>query len=121
MFLWPVKWLRLKNEGMKFLLDQDVPDNISYSLKEMGHEVSHLREVLPTTTEDQAVLGYAVEHQLILITCNRDDFLSLAQNTAHHGIIILIRRKNRALERGCLVQLLDKAGENGLRGNINFA
>jgi hypothetical protein len=36
-------------------------------------------------------------------------------------MIILIRRKSRAQERAALIRLLDKAGESGLRGNINFA
>ena len=57
----------------------------------------------------------------LLITCNRDDFLAAAGGMPHHGIIILIRRRSRALERAALVRLLDTAGESGLRGNINFA
>ena len=32
---------------MKFLLDHDVPDDVSYSLESLGHEVVKLREVLP--------------------------------------------------------------------------
>jgi hypothetical protein len=56
-----------------------------------------------------------------LITCNRDDFLTLSQSTAHAGIVILVRRRSRAQERAALVQLLDKAGESGIVGNVNFA
>jgi len=37
------------------------------------------------------------------------------------ALIILIRRKTRAQERAALVRLVDKAGESGLRDNINFA
>ena len=37
------------------------------------------------------------------------------------GIIVLIRRKTRAAERAALIRLLDKAGETGIRKNINFA
>ena len=71
--------------------------------------------------KDDAVLRLAGERDCILITCNRDDFLAAATRIAHHGIIILIRRKSRALERATLVQLLDSAGESGLNDNINFA
>ena len=39
----------------------------------------------------------------------------------HAGIIVLIRRKSRALERSALVRLLDRAGESGISGNFNFA
>ena len=106
---------------MKFLLDHDVPDDLAYSLETLGHQVVHLRDVLSVTTEDEDVLRYAASHDHILITCNRDDFLELAQDIPHGGIIILVRRKNRIVERVALVRLLDRADESGLRGNINFA
>jgi predicted nuclease of predicted toxin-antitoxin system len=106
---------------VKFLLDHDVPDDVAFSLEALGHVVIKLREVVPTTTSDDDVLRLAGERSCLLITCNRDDFLAAATSIAHHGIIILIRRKSRALERAALVHLLDSAGESGLTGNINFA
>ena len=42
---------------MKFLLDHDVPDDLSYVLEELGHEVSRLREVLPRDAPDPVVLS----------------------------------------------------------------
>ena len=65
--------------------------------------------------------GYAAGHGHVMITCNRDDFLALAPAIGHAGIIVLIRRKSRIAERAALVQLLDKAGKEGIEGNINFA
>ena len=106
---------------MKFLLDHDVPDDAAFSLEALGHVVIRLREVLRVTAPDTEVLRLAGERGCVLITCNRDDFLAAASRAAHHGIIILIRRKSRALERAALVRLLDSSGESGLRGNINFA
>jgi predicted nuclease of predicted toxin-antitoxin system len=106
---------------VRFLLDHDVADDIEYSLAALGHEVIKLREVLPATTPDQEILRLAGERDAILITCNRDDFLSIAGEAQHAGLIILIRRRTRAQERAALVRLLDKAEESGLRGNINFA
>ena len=106
---------------MKLLLDHDVPDDAAFSLEELGHIVIKLREVLPATTPDDEVLRMAGGSDSILITCNRDDFLAVASRIRHHGIIILVRRKSRALERAALVRLLDSAGESGLRDNINFA
>lgn len=87
----------------------------------MGHQVIKLRELLSITTTDDEVLRMACEFECVLITCNRDDFLAVAEHMPHHGIIILIRRKSRALERSALIRLLDSAGESGLRGNINIA
>lgn len=106
---------------MTFLLDHDVPDDLSYSLQTLGHGVVHLRNILPITAEDETVLHFAAKNSYVLITCNRDDYLKLASHISHYGIVILIRRKTRAAERAALVQLLDRARETGLVHNINFA
>lgn len=106
---------------MKFLLDHDVPVDVSYSLRHLGHQVSRLPEALNPAASDEEVLVLARQRGLILITCNRDDFLHLARAVSHAGIIVLIRRKTRAAERAALIRLLDKAGETGIRKNINFA
>ena len=106
---------------MKFLLDHDVPDDLSYLLEQLGHEVSLLRQVLPPDASDPTVLQFAHEHECVLLTCNRDDFVELAKQQPHQGIVVIIRRKTRAAERAALFRLLERAGETGLEGNINFA
>jgi predicted nuclease of predicted toxin-antitoxin system len=117
---------------VNFLLDHDVPDEISYVLRQLGHKVTLLREVLAVATLDADILGYAIREKLILISCNRDDFLNLAQTMPDHGIIVLIRRRSRVAERAALLRLLERAGsvhavgvheyhETGLANNINFA
>ena len=87
----------------------------------MGHKVLKLRELMDSRTTDEAVLRFAGENKLVLITCNRDDFLAAAQVIAHAGIIILIRRNARIRERVALFRLLEKSGEEGILNNINFA
>jgi predicted nuclease of predicted toxin-antitoxin system len=106
---------------MKFLLDHDVPIDISYSLAELGHQVVRLPEVLDPSINDEEILDYASQNGCVLVSCNRDDFLKLAKGKIHFGIIILIRRKNRAAERAALIRLMDRAGESGIQSNINFA
>jgi predicted nuclease of predicted toxin-antitoxin system len=106
---------------VKFLLDHDVPDDLSYLLEQLGHEVTLLRKALPGDSPDEAVLRFAREAGCILLTCNRDDFLHLAATKPHHGVVIIIRRRTRGDERVALLRLLDRAGETGLRGNVNFA
>ena len=106
---------------MKFLLDHDVPDDLSYLLEQLGHEVTLLRKALPGDSSDDAVLQIGYEAGCILLTCNRDDFLNLAATRPHHGVVIVIRRRTRAEERAALFRLLERAGESGLRNNINFA
>lgn len=106
---------------MTFLFDDDVPDDLSHLLAHLGHRVTFLREVLPRDTPDAAVLDHAIRHGLILVTCNRDDFVALGSERPHHGIIIVIRRRSRAHERAALLRLLERATETGLASNISFA
>ena len=67
------------------------------------------------------MLRLAVERSNVLVTCNRDDFLTLAETAEHRGIIVLIRRRSRVLERAAIIRLLDSAGPQGIEGNITFA
>jgi predicted nuclease of predicted toxin-antitoxin system len=106
---------------VKFLLDHDVPDDLSYLLTELAHDVMLLRKVMPQDATDESVLQFAHDNDCVLLTCNRDDFLQLVKHKQHHGIIIVVRRRTRAAERAALFRLLDIAGETGLRDNINFA
>ena len=106
---------------MKFLLDHDVPEDLTYLLHELGHDVERLRDVCPQEASDPAVLQFAHEHGCLLVTCNCDDFIELALRQPHHGIIVIIRRRTRAAERAALFRLLERSGETGLKGNINFA
>ena len=106
---------------MKFLLDNDVPDDLSFLLQQLGHEVSLLRQVVRHDATDPTVLQFAHEHGWLVVTCNRDDFVRLGQQHPHHGIVVVIRRKTRAAERAALFRLLERAGEAGPTGSINFA
>ena len=106
---------------MKFLLDQDVPEDLTYLLHELGHEVLRVRDALPREAADPLVLQFAYAHGCLLVTCNRDDFIQLAERQSHHGIVVIIRRRTRAAERAALFRLLEHAGETGLKDNINFA
>ena len=106
---------------MKFLLDHDVPDELSFLLIQLEHDVTLLRQALPADSPDDAVLRFCHDQGYILITCNRDDFLRLAQVKPHHGIVIVIRRRTRAAERATLFSLIERAGEAGLIANVNFA
>jgi predicted nuclease of predicted toxin-antitoxin system len=106
---------------VRFLFDNDVPDDLGHVLRQLGHTVVLLREAIPRTAPDAEVLAHAAEHGLIMVTCNRDDFLALAQTEPHHGLIVLFRRKSRTAERAALVRLIQNAGEPGLANNINFA
>jgi predicted nuclease of predicted toxin-antitoxin system len=104
-----------------FLLDQDVPEDLTYLLRELDHEVLRVRDVLSPEATDAVVLRFANDNGHLLMTCNRDDFIKLAETQPHRGVIVIIRRKTRAAERAALLRLIERASESGLRDNINFA
>ena len=70
---------------MKFFLDHDVPAEVARVLRQEGHDVIELRQVLPVQTTDSEVFDYIRENRLFLITCNRDDFLPLASTPLLDG------------------------------------
>ena len=106
---------------MNFLLDHDVPVEVARLLKREGHSVHRLIDVLPVTTLDPDVFAHAKRNGLVTVTCNRKDFVPLAEASPQPGLIVLIRRKTRQSECAHLLELLRKAGESGISGNINFA
>jgi len=111
---------------MKFLLDHDVPDEVGQLLQFWKHDVQRLREVLPMTTADSVLFEFAQREQRIIVSCNWDHFLKLAQaavagGQCFAGLIILIRRRTRQSECAHLLSLLRRAGESGVNGNINLA
>ena len=89
-------------------------------LQQLGHEVSLLREILPKEPILQC-FQFAQENDFLLVTCNLDDFVELAKEKPHHGIVIVIRRETGAAEPSALFRLLERAGETGLSNSINFA
>jgi predicted nuclease of predicted toxin-antitoxin system len=106
---------------VNFFLDHDIPERVAEVLKLEGHSVTMLRHALPIETCDEEVLKFALRHELILVTCNRNDFLSLAKSQKHHGIVVLIRRRTRITECVAMLRLVRQATLSGLVENINFA
>jgi predicted nuclease of predicted toxin-antitoxin system len=106
---------------VRFFFDHDVPADAARVLRQEGHEVVVVRDALSTEATDAEVFAYAHEHRLLLVTCNRDDFLALAAARDNPGLIVLIRRRTRQAECAHLLALIERAGDSGLSGNINFA
>lgn len=106
---------------MNFFLDHDVPTDVGRVLRLKGHAVQFLAEALPSNTDDLSAMRHAVKQGMVIITCNRGDFLRLAETEPHVGIIVLIRRRTRVAECAALLRLIERAGESGIANNINFA
>ena len=106
---------------MNFFLDHDVPTDVGRVRRLKDHTVQFLNDALPITTDDLSVMRHAAKQGMVIITCNRGDFLRLAETEPHAGIIVLVRRRTRVVECAAVLRLPDRAGENGISGNINFA
>ncbi len=106
---------------MRFFLDHDVPRHLADVLRRHGHAVELVPEVMSPEAGDEEVFAYAADKKAIMLTCNRNDFLELASALEHPGLIILIRRRSALSESGHLLELLRKAGADGLESNVNFA
>ena len=106
---------------MKFLVDEDVAIEVTRCLRQAGHEAQRVSEVLGVRTDDVDIWRYTVRAESVVVTCNRQDFLELAGDTPETGLIILNRRRTRQAECRHILALLARAGETGLRNNVNFA
>ena len=96
---------------MTFLIDEDVAVEIDRSLRQTGPGTVRVAEVLGFRTDDVDVWEHACRHDLIVITCNRQDFLELAGEAPSAGLIILNRRRSRPAECAATSTLRDSDGQ----------
>ena len=82
---------------MNFYANENLPLAIVNGLRELNHDVltsyeaGNANQGIP----DDLVLAYATTNQRIVITMNRDDFISLHRNKiSHSGIIICKSNRN---------------------------
>ncbi|HTB83239.1 MAG TPA: DUF5615 family PIN-like protein [Candidatus Sulfotelmatobacter sp.] len=57
---------------MKFLLDANMPRSAANGLRELGHEVEDVRDVLPPGADDATIAAHAKTGQQVLITRDFD-------------------------------------------------
>jgi len=80
---------------VRFLVDEDIAVEAVRCLRQAGHEVLLVAEVLGMRTDDVDIWRHAVQTQSIVVTCNRQDFLELAGSEPPTGLIILNRQRTR--------------------------
>lgn len=62
---------------MRFLVDEDVPQEAVEYLRQRGHTVLLSRDLLAPATPDEVVAKLADDEAAILVTCNAKDFKAL--------------------------------------------
>ena len=92
---------------MKFLLDANLPRSTAGLLKNLGHEVHDVLDVLPGGADDDSVAAHARTHQLTLIT--RDfDFADIRNYPPHEFQGILVLRMPDDSVAQTIVNLLER-------------
>lgn len=81
---------------MRFLLDEDLPPKAAEAARGLGLDVVSVHELARMGLTDEQQLAFAASEGRILVTRNRDDFITLtrtfyATGRAHAGIVIVTR------------------------------
>lgn len=70
---------------MKFLVDEDLSEEIAVILRAEGLDAVHVREIGLSGADDREVLDEAALRGCCVITRNRNDFLILTEFYFHEG------------------------------------
>lgn len=62
-----------------FFTDNDVPDTVGDFLRDSGHDVVRLREVMLTDSADPVIAAACREHGMVLLTHNIKHFRSIVK------------------------------------------
>ncbi len=94
--------------SLRFLSDQCVPGEITDYLRQGGHDVTLLREVLPIRSPDSTVIGKARELGVILLSLNGDfaDIVAYPPE-AHLGIVAIQLHNHPEIIPQLMERLLD--------------
>ncbi|MDY7009889.1 MAG: DUF5615 family PIN-like protein [Planctomycetota bacterium] len=92
--------------SLRFLADHCVPNSITNSLKEVGHEVIRLGDCLPVNSADPEVIAKAQEIDSILMSLNGDFADIVAYPPAGYKGIAALQVRNHPETIPAIVGLL---------------
>ena len=105
-------------EPVAFYADAHIPLTVVQQLREVGAEVIRCQEVGLTDAADEAHFEYAIEHGLVIITCDRDFEDYAWKNVRQHwGILYCLQRDCRPgviLENA--LYIFEKSNKEEMRG-----
>ncbi len=80
----------------KFYADEQLPRQVIELLRSLGHQVLTVQKAGNTGQSDEAVLAFATNNKLAVLTINRKDFFRLDRlQSKHYGIIACKDDSNR--------------------------
>lgn len=59
-------------KAIRFLLDNNVPDSVARVLRERGHDVELVREIMAADAKDPVVAVAAIKAQRVLVSWDKD-------------------------------------------------
>ena len=82
------------SKRLRFLVDANVPRSVVRCLRDLGHDVTDVREVLPNGTTDQEVFDRSQDEHRIIVTHDLGFASLIAYPVGSHVGIIAIRPQN---------------------------
>lgn len=70
---------------MRFLVDNDVPENVVSFLITRNHDVERMRDVMSAKSADRIIAGWADRTRAIVVTCNHKHFKPLLGRVQRQG------------------------------------
>jgi predicted nuclease of predicted toxin-antitoxin system len=98
---------------IRFFVDQNVPDSVGIALRNRGHHVTLLREVIPQESPDPLVATTALLNRAVLVTFDRDFDHKRAESQIGHRhdklsrIILKCREPEAAARIGVAMSLIE--------------
>ncbi|MGO9105206.1 MAG: DUF5615 family PIN-like protein [Dissulfurispiraceae bacterium] len=94
---------------MKFLIDANVPRSTHKIVETLGHDVTDVRDILPSASPDTEVASLALNENRIIITRDQDFAnILLYPPERYPGIIVLKVRAMKPSEMNNLIELFLK-------------
>jgi predicted nuclease of predicted toxin-antitoxin system len=76
---------------VKLLLDANLSPQTRDGLKAAGHQAVHVADVNLLHADDEVILAYAAEHELVLVTADHDFAALLALRNATRPSVVHLR------------------------------
>jgi predicted nuclease of predicted toxin-antitoxin system len=84
---------------IRLLLDENISPTLVRRLAELGIFAQSVPHVGLAGAPDDAVWAYAAANDLVVVTANVRDFLTLAKSDIHAGLIVLLEGELNSLEQ----------------------
>jgi len=75
------------------IIDAQLPPALAWRLRELGHDAKHVEEIGRRDSDDTSIWSYALAHEAVLITKDKD-FSCRASQTRTTPVIVWLRVKN---------------------------